>query len=57
MGLFRWIKEDDSRTVSPFIWAYVSVTLVVTSLTFAVFYMCTSRKRHGTAQPGYYETV
>ena len=57
MGLFRWIKDDDNRTVSPFIWAYASVTLVVTSLTLVAFYMCTLRKRHGTAQSGYCEAV
>jgi hypothetical protein len=46
MGIFEWkgINGEILR-VSPYIWLYIVVTLVITSLTLGTWYMWAMRRR------------
>ncbi|KAI0859628.1 hypothetical protein F4860DRAFT_481690 [Xylaria cubensis] len=47
MGIFEWKgMHGEILSVSPYIWLYVAITVVITSVTLGTWYLWAMRKRH-----------
>ena len=43
MDFFQWIQEGDQSIVSPYLWIYAAVTLLLTLMTVGLFYCYNAR--------------